>query len=603
MAGFKSIRFTRYAGPWYNRIHSIAVQLFLLFFISIIVPVLIGGYISYEKSARMIEEQVSNVASLTIKQVSDKLNFIFKGLDNTSMRLLSNQSIHEALKGDDDAAFAIKKNKTAKDFILSLIMNSPEIMDIYILDINKKNSVVSSDFQGVINPWEADWYKQVVKADGRTVWFGLTNISYLKGTDMGIPVFGLGRLVKDVDTGKSIGVMFIEVRGKVLTDALADIQFGQTGNTFVVDQNNRLSYHNDPALFGKPSDLILPAHTQVMKRDGQDMLVIPAALDNDWRVAGVVPIQELVADSIEIRDLTVWIALASVLVAVVMGYYVAHRIGRPLVHLSKLMKKSEAGDLTVRASMVGRNEIGQLGQSFNKMIRQIDVLIHRIAEEEAEKKKAEIRALRYQINPHFLYNTLNSIRWMAKLQRTEDVANAISALVYLLEASLERSGSFVPLGEELDLLEKYMIIQQFRYNDGITLDVRCPPELKELPIPRMLLQPIVENAIFHGIAPKEDNGLIQVSVQRDGPNAVIDIRDDGIGIEAHKIPQLLAGQGRTSKSGMTRIGLLHVHQTLQLYYGNPYGVQVSSSEQQGTHVRLTFPMNRGDEHVQSAVGR
>jgi two-component system sensor histidine kinase YesM len=159
------------------------------------------------------------------------------------------------------------------------------------------------------------------------------------------------------------------------------------------------------------------------------------------------------------------------------------------------------------------------------------------------------------------------------------------------------------LGEELDLLEKYMIIQQYRYNDGITLGIQCPPELKELMIPRMLLQPIVENAIFHGIAPKEDEGSIHVYVHRDGGNAVVDIRDDGVGIEPHKIPHLLSGSGSTSKSGMTRIGLLHVHQTLQLYFGNQYGVQVDSGEHQGTRVRLVFPIGKGDEHVQSIVGR
>nr|WP_245581020.1 sensor histidine kinase [Paenibacillus ginsengihumi] len=587
-----------------KRLHSIAVQLFLLFFVSILLPVLIGGYISYLKSARMIEEQVSNVASLTIKQVRDNMNFIFKSIDNTSMRLVSNKTIHEALQAKNitNDYESIQLNTEAKEFIMSLIMNMPEIMDIFILDIHKQNSVVSSSF--VIDPWQTEWYRKVVQADGSAVWFGLSNTSYVKGSDMGIPVFGMGRMVKDVDTGKPLGVLFIEVRGKILTDTLDDLQFGQTGYTYLVDRDNRYTYHREPQLFGHLSDLTLPASTEVMRVQGKDMMVVPSELNNGWRVAGIVPVSELVASSVEIRDLTNWIALASAIVAIIMGYYVAYKIGRPLESLTRLMKRSEAGDLTVRSPIVGKNEIGQLARSFNKMIKQIDVLIGRIAEEENEKKKAEIRALRYQINPHFLYNTLNSIRWMAKLQRTEDVANAITTLVHLLEASLERSGPMVPLGEELSLLQKYMVIQQYRYNNDIALRIDCPPHLKQISIPRMLLQPIVENAIFHGIAPKEECGSISVSVHAEGKDAVIVIADDGIGIPQEKLPHLLSGNSGQRASGMTRIGLAHVHQTLQLYYGPSYGAQVSSTEGKGTVVRLVVPMREEEEgYVQSAAGR
>ncbi|TDG00823.1 cache domain-containing sensor histidine kinase [Paenibacillus piri] len=615
MAGPKLFRIATF-----NRLHSIALQLFLLFFVSILIPVLIGGYLSYEKSARMIEDQVSNVASLTIKQVRDNLNFVFKGLDNTSMRLLSNKTIQEALQSKNTITpyDNIKLNTEAKDFLISLMMNMPEVMDIYILDINRQNSVVSSPLQSVMDPWKTEWYEQIIKANGPTVWFGLSDTSYLKGINMGIPVFGLGRTIKDVDTGKIIGVMFIEARGKILTETLDAIQFGQTGYAYMIDQSNRFVYHRDSSLYSQASDLILPNRTQVTNIRGRDMMVIPSELDNGWRVAGIVPVQELVASSMEIRDLTVWIALASAIVAVIIGFFVTHKIGQPLIHLSKLMKRSEAGDLSVRFNITGKNEIGQLGQSFNKMIRQIDVLIQRIAKEENEKKKAEIRAMRYQINPHFLYNTLNSIRWMAKLQRTEDVANAITNLVHLLEASLERSGSIVKLGEELELLEKYMVIQQYRYNNGIALNIHSPRELADLTLPRMLLQPIVENAIFHGIAPKEDEGSIEITVSTNGNNAVIVIKDDGMGIEKDKVPQLLSGKDSTKTTGMTRIGLFHVHQTLQLYYGASYGVQVESKEGHGTSVTLTFPIKKasaeseygtyfseGDkhEHLSGFIGR
>ncbi|AFH61763.1 sensor histidine kinase [Paenibacillus caseinilyticus] len=598
-------RWKRFIDRYVKGFHSIAVQLYLLFFISILIPVLIGGYLSYQKSARMIEEQVSHVATLTIKQVRDNLDFVFKRLDDTSMRLFSSPLIQEALEGSGSSEpfEQYKLNYDAKQFLYQIIMNMPEIMDIYILDVNRENSVISSSIQSLTDPWETEWYRRIVEADGRTVWFGLSNISYLKGVDMGIPVFGVGRTVKEVETGRIIGVMFIEVRGKVLTDTLGEMRFGRTGYTYLVDEGNRFAYHGDTSLYGQRSALQLPGQTEVLEVEGRQQMVIPAELGNGWKVTGIVPLEELVAGTVEIRDLTVWIALGSGVVALIMGYYVAQRIGRPLVHLSQLMHRGETGDLTVRSPIQGRNEIGRLSRSFNKMIARIQQLIERIAEEESEKKKAEIRALRYQINPHFLYNTLNTIRWMAKLQRTDDVAAMISTLVHILESSLERTGPIVTLGEELQLLEKYMIIQQYRYNNGVTLSVQCPQELSGLTMPRMLLQPVVENAIFHGIAPRDDKGSVGITVYRQGEDAVIVIEDDGVGIPAEKLPYLLGGAGGSRTGGMTRIGLSHVHQTLQLYYGSDYGVTVESREGTGTRVQLTFPIRqKEDAYVQSSAG-
>jgi two-component system sensor histidine kinase YesM len=235
------------------------------------------------------------------------------------------------------------------------------------------------------------------------------------------------------------------------------------------------------------------------------------------------------------------------------------------------------------------------------MIEQIDLLIRRIAAEESEKKKAEIRALRYQINPHFLYNTLNSIRWMAKLNRTNDVDRSVTALVHLLEGSLERNGVFIRLGDELELLRKYMIIQNYRYDNQIELRIDCPEDMEDLHVPRMLLQPIVENAIFHGIAPLDEGGVIQIRITLQEQDVIVRIEDNGIGIKPERIKGLLSYEQDHSKQGMTHIGLRHVHQTVQLYYGSRYGVWVESTEGGGTRVTVTFAKQRGDDYVQSAA--
>lgn len=589
----------------FRHFHSIVVQLFLLCFIGMTLPVLVMGFLSYHKSSSIVEEQVSKVASLTITQVSDKLNLYFKKLDDSSMMVLNSKVIRNILKEQSKEKLyeTTLKIQDGQDILTSIMINSPEILDIYIFDVNRNNSVLSSDsLMSVPDQWDSEWYKAILDANGNTVWFGLSQSSYLKKTEMGFPVFGLGRAVRSWETGEVIGVMFIEVMGEVLIDELNRVQFGDTGYIYVTNNQNRYFYHPDSSQYGKESKLPLPTQATEYELDHKSTLVIPERLYNGWDVVGVVPLEELTADSASIRNFTMWIALFCILSAMGMGYYVTRKIGKPLVHLSRLMRKGEDGDLTVRSWNIGRNEIGQLGRSFNNMIEQIGLLIARIAKEESEKKKAEVRALRYQINPHFLYNTLNSIRWMAKLNRTNDVDKAVTTLVQLLEASLERNGVFIPLGEELELLQKYMIIQEYRYDNNIHLNIVCSDDLKKVQIPRMLLQPIVENAIFHGIAPKDADGSINIVVKQAAADIIILITDDGVGIDESRLHQLQMNESGRSNQGMTNIGLNHVHQTIQLYYGSKYGLSISSVKNKGTEVLIAISKYKEETYVQSAIG-
>jgi two-component system sensor histidine kinase YesM len=415
----------------------------------------------------------------------------------------------------------------------------------------------------------------------------------------------MGRTLRNVQTGRVLGVIFIEIHGNVLAKEINVVRFAQQGFAYIADSNHKYVYHPNNIFNGEYSDFPLYNKIDKFTYRSKSYLEIPSVLNNGWHVNGIVPVQELIADSLQIRSMTITIAIVSIFWALAVGFFISRKISLPLIHLCKLMKRSEHGDLSARSHIIGKNELGQLGLSFNKMNEKIQDLINRVAEKEAEKKKAEIRALRYQINPHFLYNTLNSIRWMAKLGKTHDVANAITNLVYLLEASIERKGLFVPLGEEIELLEKYMVIQQYRYSNQLTLQIDCPEHLKQIPIPRMLLQPIVENSIFHGIAPKEEPGNIDISIMEEGSNLVVFIRDNGIGIPREKLPELLKMRDNESGArGMTRIGLSHVDQTLKLYYGRDSGVTVYCTPGEGTTVKLVFGKQQKEEdfsYVQSVV--
>lgn len=267
-------------------------------------------------------------------------------------------------------------------------------------------------------------------------------------------------------------------------------------------------------------------------------------------------------------------------------------VSRPLFALRKLMKRAESGDLKAYWTMSATGEIGQLGDSYNQMLNRLEDLIKQVKVEEALKKEKEIEALHYQLNPHFLYNTLNTIKWVAKIHKTPQIADAVSALVRLLQASLGKKGDFLPLREELMLVRDYMAIQHFRYGDGIELVTDVEPVTDMCLVPKLILQPLVENAIIHGLHEKEGDRTITIRTRLDRDLLVIQVEDNGIGMEDLPADGQPGGLRPEAMERMSGIGLRHIREKLRLYYGPDYPMRIFSKPGEGTRVRLALPIHR-----------
>ncbi|MCZ8515905.1 sensor histidine kinase [Paenibacillus filicis] len=264
----------------------------------------------------------------------------------------------------------------------------------------------------------------------------------------------------------------------------------------------------------------------------------------------------------------------------------------PLGKLRALMKRAESGDWN--AYWVGKSivEVEALAESYNQMLNRLEELIRQVKREEALKKEAELEALRYQLNPHFLYNTLNTIKWVAKLNRTPLIAEAVTALVRLLQASLGKKGDFIEVREEIGLLQDYMEIQRFRYGDKIVLKCEMEPEAGRCLLPCLLLQPLVENAIVHGIEPAKREGIISVRIGLDMPRQLLlcHVEDNGLGMAPERQGDE-ASEGSRMRERMSGIGLKHIREKIRLYYGPGYNMHMASKPGEGTTVRLTLPMH------------
>ncbi|WP_217635181.1 sensor histidine kinase [Paenibacillus sp. yr247] len=277
-------------------------------------------------------------------------------------------------------------------------------------------------------------------------------------------------------------------------------------------------------------------------------------------------------------------------------------VTKPLYVLKTLMNRAESGDLRAYWTSKSSNEWTQLGQSYNQMLNRLEDLIKQVKREESLKKEAEMEALHYQLNPHFLYNTLNTIKWVAKIHKTPQISEVVSALVRLLQASLGKKGEFITLREEIGLTRDYMEIQRFRYGDRIQVVTEVDELTLGCLVPRMLLQPLVENAIIHGIEPSKREGIITIRSWLDRDLLLCQVEDNGVGMQVeegssgwnamHAVGGAQSGKLRERMSG---VGISHIREKIKLYYGPQFKMHIGSKPGEGTTIRMSLPIHQFEE--------
>jgi signal transduction histidine kinase len=303
------------------------------------------------------------------------------------------------------------------------------------------------------------------------------------------------------------------------------------------------------------------------------------------------------------------IALITFVIALSLGglFLFINAVTKPLYVLKALMNRAERGDLRAYWTFKSSDAWTQVGESYNQMLNRLEDLIKQVKREESLKKEAEMEALHYQLNPHFLYNTLNTIKWVAKIHKTPQISEVVSALVRLLQASLGKKGDFITLRDEIGLTHDYMEIQRFRYGDRIQINMQVDDITLSCLVPRMLLQPLVENAIIHGIGPTKREGIITIRTWLDRDLLFCQVEDNGVGMqveEGDSAWNAMAASGtgsggaqadRMLKERMSGVGISHIREKIKLIYGPEYKMHISSKPGEGTTVRMFLPIHQGEE--------
>jgi two-component system sensor histidine kinase YesM len=283
-----------------------------------------------------------------------------------------------------------------------------------------------------------------------------------------------------------------------------------------------------------------------------------------------------------------------VLAAIFLSFIIPNSIVKPIEHLVETTKKVARGDLTVRANVLKGGEVSDLGNSLNIMIEKIENLLTKVKIDETNLRKAELELLQSQINPHFLYNTLDTIVWLAESGRQEDVVKMVGALSDFFRTSLNYGNGIVNLREEERHVRSYLQIQQVRYQDILQYEINFPEEIKDAIIPKITLQPLVENALYHGIKNRRGKGIIVVSAAINDYDIEIKVSDNGIGMNEEQLKRIqhrLSNRDKEDEKYSKResYGIYNVNERIKLKFGDSYGLSVSSKYNEGTCVRIKIP--------------
>ena len=401
-------------------------------------------------------------------------------------------------------------------------------------------------------------------------------------------VVSMKQPVETRDGRKHIVVM--DIRFSQIADYVDEVGIGQHGYCFIMDREGNMVYHPQQQLIFsglKEENLELLKNTSDGFLEQSDVIyTIQTMEDSGWRVIGVSYVDELITKKVQnVAALLLGLLLLVLFTAICSSLVFSRMISKPVKRLIQAMEEFEdsASDFTYHA-VEGSREIGELSQSFGHMVVQIQQLMEKVREEEITLRKAELRALQAQINPHFLYNTLDAIGWLCEEERTQDAVEMVNALAKLFRISISKGHEMITVEKELEHARSYLKIEKFRYKQ-FTYSFDIEEECLQYYCNKITLQPIIENAIYHGLDRMVDEGEIQIGVHSRGENLVFTVEDNGIGMTKEQCREILEG----SAGDKTGIGIRNVNNRIKIYFGEQYGIQIDSELDEGTKVTIVMP--------------
>jgi two-component system sensor histidine kinase YesM len=607
---------------------SIYKRLVVAFLLVIIIPNLVIGYVSFIIYSKDIEKEIIKNSTQLLDKINLSMQDKLKKYEDISLDLCLDQDINNCLRENKVLKMVLKSNndvqkqynENKKQINMKLYMTSSisnKILGLEIINatdeytqINYDNNIKGIRFLNNYKFIESQYYKKAVEAKGYAVWFdtSMEKNLFMNQAELGYsPQNGvtLLRSIPDPDGGEPLGVIVMHLKLGDILDMNFNGSLSNYSNCYIIS-NKGLFYifniDNLPGLLIKKdikNEIINMKDGSMVKNiDGIDyMVVFQESKYTSWSLVNITSRNKMLFNVYWIRNVIIFVTLLCILFAAILSYIVTVSISGPLKKLQKSMEQVDENNIEPGYIDTMEDEIGLLGAKFNVMILRIKNLIEHVYEVELLKKKEEIRrkeaeldALQMQINPHFLYNTLDIIRWEAALKEKGDgtVSQMIKAFADLLRLGTKKNTKLVTIEEELYHVKAYIKVMEFKKMDSINLILEVSEENLQCYITKLTLQPLVENAILHGLTNKQEKIIINISTQVISNELFIEVIDNGTGMDLQKVEKLNKNLKNNKDEAMS-IGLFNVNERIKLFFGQEYGLQIYSQLGKGTKILIHIP--------------
>lgn len=548
----------------------------------------------------ILEKKATKLAQQYINQIALEVENSVDILENIATILSMEDMVAEKLTGAyEDTQYTkyfegVSKLETFLFKMQSFIMQ--DINGIYVIGENgnyyKSNidPTQDKDFR------QEDWYREILEENG-IVLFGIHEGAFTSDTPEK-KIISLGMPIYDADTGNSIGVVLIDLKPEAFADQLQFNEYGIEGTISIFDSKGDVIKSDYPgntqALIDSVRGSGNTAQGSFLLKNGNDVAIY-SETDAGWHIVGVMSMRSLTGE--RSSALAIILVLAGFMILFMCAVIVktSNSLTQPLTKLVAAMEQVEHGDFSVRVYENEGKEFIAASRGFNLMTRRTEELIESIEEEHVKLSYEKLKVLQEQINPHFFYNTLDSIVWLSLAGRQEDLQTVVNALIMHFRIALSKGRDIIDVRNELEHVENYLKIISIRYSNSFTYEIDADEDVLEYSTLKLVLQPIVENAVNHGINEKRGGtGHIFITAYLDEENIVYEVVDSGIGMKKEFVEKLNESlrQGGEELTRMNSFGLKNVNERIRLYYGKEYGISVSSAYLSGTTVKIVIPARK-----------
>lgn len=580
---------------------SIQSNMAVAFSFLILFTVMVIGIISYSLSSEAVEKNSMEYTYQLVEQVNRNIEAYVTNMENISLMAQNNSDLREYLAKKEFDSEKEKESFEAKigQSFESILSSKKDIASIMVFGYNDRNLVTSSRqrarLSGYVDPKEQTWYKKAVEAGGKAV-ISPSHVQNILQDDYYRWVVSLSREIYSYDGRDKLGVFLVDLNFSIINNMCRDIKLGKRGYIFIIDNEGNIVYHPQQQLIYSNvkkemiEEVLETKSNYFVTQEGADSRIytIKQSYQTGWKIVGVAYINELVSNKNEIQNSYILWGFFCLIVAILFSVILSLNISRPVKRLESSMRQVENGNFDIKVDVESSNEIGELSRAFNIMIAKIKELMQQNIYEQELKRKSELKALQAQINPHFLYNTLDSIVWMAEGKKSEEVVLMASSLAKLFRISISKGEEIIPLRSEIEHIRSYLTIQKMRYKDKLDFEIDVDENIFDKKTLKIILQPLVENSIYHGIKNKLGTGIIRIKGKRAGDRVLLQVVDNGVGMTPEKLAQIFEKSGESSNG--SGVGVRNVNERIKLYFGDEYGLTYESEPEVGTTVNVWLPV-------------